>query len=311
MRKGIKIFSRLVFATMVLTLLSPLSLADTIILKNGQSVVADKIDEREEDITFYLQGLKMRVSKSMVVRIDKTNAASVAPPARAKRKAAKIKPPSKKIVRAEKAVNASPPPPKAPSGKIAEKKKAIHPGVRAEKKMKNDPKPSEKQPDTQTEKIRSEIRSCGLRDLRWGINRSAIGIMQEIETGSHQMDIKEYVRKNEDLKLGKAQLDSIVYAFWRYRLYTVTIWVSGHDNYVALRNEIFNRFGLGLKSENHPERYLWSDTYSDRMLKYVEADQTGLFWMRSKDLNRKYQLSQLKAPSTVLKAMEAKALRAN
>ncbi len=311
MEKGIKMISRLVFATIILMLLSPQSLADTIVLKNGQSIVADKIDQHEEDIIFYLQGLKMRVSKSMVVRIDKTNAVSVAAPARVKRKAATPKPPSSKIVKAEKAIKTNPQPTQTLSGKNAKKKKALHPGVRAEKRMKINPQPSEKQTRTQTEKIRSETRSCGLRNLRWGINRSAIGMMQEIDTGSDQMDLKEYVRKNEDLKLGDAQLDSIVYAFWRYRLYAVTIWVSGHDNYLALRSEIFNRFGVGLKSENHPDRYLWSDIHSDRMLKYVEADQTGLFWMRSKDLNRKYQLSQLKAPSTVLKAMEAKALRAN
>ncbi|MCK5419958.1 MAG: hypothetical protein KAI93_15655, partial [Desulfobacterales bacterium] len=34
-----------------------------------------------------------------------------------------------------------------------------------------------------------------------------------IFAGTGLMEVKEYVRSNEDLKMGKAQLDSIVYAF--------------------------------------------------------------------------------------------------
>ena len=310
MKNGLKLTSGVLFAAIIITLLSPLSLADTIILKNGQSIEADEIDEREEDLIFYMQGLKMRVSKAGVVRIVKTHKTDAAVPTRINRKAAVDQSPSDKLMQTEKAVKINPSPSKKPIRTHAKPKRASNQVVPAKKKMKVDPQPSEKPSDRQTGKIRSEIRWCGLRDLRWGIGRHTLGMMQEIESRTDQTDIKEFVRKNEDLKLGKAQLDSIVYAFWRHRLYAVTIWISGHDNYLALRNEIFNRFGVGLKSDKNTERYLWSDTYSDRMLKYVEADQTGLFWMRSKDLNRRYQLSQIKTPSTVLKAMEANALRA-
>ncbi len=310
MQKGPNIISSVVYAAILLTLLLPLSWADTIILKNGQTIETIKVDEHGKDIIFYLNGVKMRVSKEMVVRIVKPNEASAVPPVRVKRKAAKNETPSNIIVHRKKAKKFNPPPSKDPSSKRAGKKRASYPGVQTEQKKKADSQPAKNTAGMQTGKNRSEVRWCGFRDLRWGISRASIGIMQEIESGSDPVKIKEFVRKNEDLKFGKAQLDSIAYAFWRYRLYAVTIWVSGQDNYLALRNEVFNRFGAGLKSEDHPERYLWSDTSSDRMLKYVEADQTGLFWMRSKDLNRKYHLSQIKTPSTILKAMEANALRA-
>ncbi|MDH4010150.1 MAG: hypothetical protein OEU55_05495, partial [Desulfobacterales bacterium] len=84
-----------------------------------------------------------------------------------------------------------------------------------------------------------------------------------------------------------------------------------HANYLALRHEVFNRFGIGHKRDQNRERYLWSDPYSDRVLKYIDADQSGLFWMRSKELNRMHQLTHIKTPPTSLKSMEAKALSAN
>lgn len=111
--------------------------------------------------------------------------------------------------------------------------------------------------------------------------------------------------------MGKARLDSIVYAFWRHKLYAVTIRATGHANYLALRNEVFNRFGIGHRSDQNRERYFWTDRYSDRMLKYVDADQSGLFWMQSKELNRMHQLSRIKTPATALKSIKAKALSSN
>ena len=118
--------------------------------------------------------------------------------------------------------------------------------------------------------------------------------------------VKEYVRENEDLKMGGALLDSIVYSFWRQQLYAPTIWTRRQSNYRALRNEAFNRFGVGLKRDQNRECYFWSDLYRDRIMKYEDADQSGLFWMRSKELDRCYQISQIKTPSTDLKAGKQK-----
>ncbi len=278
MKKKHGMLKRFLCAAVSLTLLPLISSADTIVLKDGQSIEADKIDEREGDLFFYLHGMKMRVSKAAVLRIIKSKAPKEAPAAASKGKAVVKRKPSKREGRAKKIIKVN-------------------------------PLPSEHPAALQTEKSLPAVRSCGLRDLYWGSGRSAVGLLQEAQSGTGQVEIKEYVRANEDLKLGKAQLDSIIYAFWRHKLYAVTIWATGHANYLALRNEIFRRFGVGLKSDQHTERYLWSDTYSDRMLKYIAADQSGLFWMRSKDLNRMYQLSQIKTPSTYLKAMDANALR--
>lgn len=280
MKNGFKIINGFFWATISLTLLPALSSADMIVLKSGQSIEAKKVFEQEGNIFFYLHGLKMRVSKKAVLRVTKTNNAEPASPAGIKESTSEDRNRSNRTVQVEKIIETESLSAKNPAGE-------------------------------QTKKNQPEIRWSGFRDLHWAIGRSTLGRLTEVESGTDQEEIKEYVRANEDLKMGKAQLDSIVYAFWRHKLYAVTIWAAGHANFLALRNEVFNRFGIGHKSDQNRERYLWSDPYSDRMLKYVDADQSGLFWMRSKELNRMQQLTQIKTPSTALKSMEAKALRAN
>jgi len=280
MKERFKIKSAILLAAISLVLQPTLSPADMIVLKDGRNIEVEKASEREGNIFFYLHGLKMRVSKKAVLRVTKTNNAEPASPDGIKGSTAEDRNRSNRRVRVEKIIEAGSLSVETPAGEQREKKQL-------------------------------EIRWSGFRDLNWAIGRSTLGRLTEVESGTGREEIKEYVRANEDLKMGKARLDSIVYAFWRHKLYAVTIRAAGHTNYLALRNEVFNRFGIGHKSDQNRKRYLWSDAYSDRMLKYVDADQSGLFWMRSKELNRMHQLPQIKTPSTSSKSMETKALRTN
>lgn len=263
-----------------LILLPAFSFADTVILKHGRPIQAEKVWEQNGHIFFYLHGVKMRVAKKEVHRIVITDRASPHPQAStSNNKAADIKTPE--------------------------------PTNTDEKAIKIEPLPIEKPAAVKTKKPLKNAGSNGFRDLRWGDGRSTFDKLNEVESRSGLAEVKEYVRTNEELKMGAAQLNKIIYAFWRHKLYTITLWVEGRANYLALRHEIFNRFGVGHKSDQNQERYLWSDHYSDRMLKYIAEDQTGLFWMRSKELDSLYRLSQIKVPSSYLEAMEAKVLRAN
>jgi len=260
MKKGFKIISGFWGAVIILTLLPALSLADRIVLQDGQSIEVEKVIEDEDDLIFHLQGLKMRVSKAAVQRIIKTDEAAIAA---------------------------------------------------VEKSVEIDSLPAEKPSARPSQKGSREIRWSGFRDLCWASGCSTLGQLQEIESANGPAEIKKYVRANEDFNLGDARLNSIVYAFWRDQLYAVTLWTSGQTNYRELRKEIFNRFGVGLKHDQNRERYLWTDAYSERMLKYDGADQSAFFWMRSKALGQSYQLSQIKTSSTCLKASEKTRVNSN
>ena len=280
MKKRFKTRSAILLAAISVVLQPTLSPADLIVLKDGQNIEVEKASEQERNIFFYLHGLKMRVSKEAVLRVTKTNNAEPASPAGIKRNTSKDRNWSSRLARSENAIE-------------IETLPAVNPSAK------------------QTKQIRSEIRWSGFRDLRWAIGRSTFGRLIEIESGTGREEIKEYVRTDEDLKMGRARLDSIVYAFWHHKLYAVTIWTTGYDNYRAMRNEVFNHFGIGHRSDRNRERFVWSDPYSVRMLKYDSVAKSGLFWMGSKELNRRHQLSRIKTPSTGLISTETKTLSAN
>ena len=128
----------------------------------------------------------------------------------------------------------------------------------------------------------------------------------ELNTNTGLEEVKEYKRKNDELTMGDANLKSIVYAFWRDQFYTVTIRTEGNADYIALRREAFKRFGKGQPSKQSHERYLWSDVSTDRMLKYVQEEQEGMLWMRSKKIDRQYKLTKLNVPSSYLKWIKSK-----
>ena len=261
-----KIIGGTLWALLSLTLLPASSLADTILLKDGQRVEAENVIERDKNIFFTLYGLKMRVSTEAVLRIVRTHEAASTTPAILKGETTKECAPSDRVLPSEKAIRIDPLPVENPSGEL----------------------PGKNQP---------EIRWSGFRDLRWAIDRSTFGPLKEVKSPDRQKEIKEYVREYEDLKVGRARLESIVYSFWRNQLYALSIRARGQSDCRALRFEVFNRFGVGLKGDQSRELYSWADPYSDRILIYDEAQQSSLFWMRSKDLDHRYQLSRLKATS--------------
>ena len=146
----------------------------------------------------------------------------------------------------------------------------------------------------------------GLGDLKWGDRVANVGGLEIKPTDSGFKEVLEYVRPQDPLKLGDAQLTSVVYAFWRNQLYTVTIWTQGQADYLALRHAVFEKFGEGIKIDRPGEGYLWSDGPSDVMLEYSEENQHGMLWMRSKELDRKFKLSRLSGHTSYIRLMKSK-----
>jgi hypothetical protein len=151
--------------------------------------------------------------------------------------------------------------------------------------------------------------SDGFRDLPWGSELSDIAGMVKTETDTDLAGVVEFVRPNDVLRIGEAELKSIIYSFWHDQLYTVTIWTQNESNYKALRRAVFERFGEGSRGKASIERYIWSDRLTDRMLEYVKESEYGLLWMRSRDLDRKLKLSKYDASISYLKWLRSRDLK--
>jgi hypothetical protein len=252
----------------------PTALADTVFLKNGKTLKVEKAWEENDQVWFVFSDIKASIPQSKVTRIESDSSN-----------------PSKSVTpenrnRAE--INASQP---------------------AENMLPNPIKKTAETPTDPQQLIPKKkplfLHKDGLSDMKLGSRLDNASELEIKQTDSGLQNVIEYVRPSDSLILGDAILKSVIYAFWRDRLYTVSIWTQGRENYNALRDLVFNHFGKGARIDGSSERYLWSDSSTDAMLEYTRDDQYGLLWMRSKKLDRKLKLSKFKGHASYVKRIKS------
>ena len=150
------------------------------------------------------------------------------------------------------------------------------------------------------------LRKDGFYDLTWGRNVSGVEGLKKRQTVSDLAEVAEYVRPKDLFKIDNAPMESVIYAFWRDQFYTVTVWTKGYPNFKALRDVAIKKFGPGIRNESTRDRYIWSDTFSDIMLDYIQDSHHGMLWLRSKEIDRQCRSSQLKGHASYLKWMKSR-----
>ena len=157
---------------------------------------------------------------------------------------------------------------------------------------------------TRYSKPRSEL--DGFRGIKWGTEVTTLEGMEKVEQGkSSNADIVWYVRKGETLTFGKAKLENIFYSFWMGSFESVWIDFRGEENFDALKQELFERFGKVLesgelikKTEKEPlmersrttrqgreEFYFWDGKQMEMWLSYSKDRQKGTLSVNSKKIS--------------------------
>lgn len=88
----------------------------------------------------------------------------------------------------------------------------------------------------------------GFRGIKWETNISTLKDMIYVKTEAYSSapsagEIKGYARKNDELKLGGAKLDSILYCFWQGRFCNVLISFTGSTNFYGIKDACEIKFG--------------------------------------------------------------------
>jgi hypothetical protein len=243
--------------------------ADTVVLKNGRELKVAKTWQEGDQLCFIFHGMKAGIPQNKVIRIenDSKNQNKIV----AKRVDMR---PQKDVSRAQLNQKAQ---------KASTSRQAVSPT-----------------------KLLRVLRNDGFGDLIWGVEVSEVDGLEKKEVTRGFDDVIEYVRSQDILKVGDAVLSSIIYSFWRDRLYMVTIWTEEYSNYTALCDKVFKQFGPGHQIHPPREMYLWSGTPSDMMLEYINESRHGMLWLRSKEMDRQRRSSQLKSHASYLKWMKSK-----
>jgi len=260
-----------------LNFISVPALADKVFLKNGKTLEVETSRLEGDQIWFIFKGMQASLPQSRVVRIEKSSGQSVESAGSGDR--GSTDPDGTQFQTAEKFAQ----------NQITQTAGASTDPLQQPSAL---PKPL-------------VLRKDGLEDLKWSIRLSHIPGMKLKPTDSGLADVVEYLRPKDVLKLGDIELTSVVYAFWRDQLYTISIWTEGQKNFSALRRAAFAQFGQGARIDSSNERYLWTNDTTDVMLKYTGEGQYGLLWMRCKELDRKMKLSKLNRHTSFLKRMKS------
>jgi hypothetical protein len=269
-------------AAVLFLILMPLTArADILHLKIGKELNVERAWQESDQVCFILQGLKASIPQSKVSRIECITRNSNDPRDSGN--------PENKF-NADLKPSSPEPAVELPPNRTKKTAESV----------------STSQPESLTPGKTLFLRRDGLGDLKWGTRLVAVKGLKQRHIDSGLEDVTEYVRPADVLKLGDAALIAVVYAFWQDQFYTATIWTQGPANYNALRDAASKQFGQGTQIESAGERYLWSDSLTDAMLKYETDGHFGMLWLRSKKLDRKLKLTKIISPTSYLKWMKSR-----
>lgn len=137
----------------------------------------------------------------------------------------------------------------------------------------------------------------GFGGMKWGDHLTSQEGFRKLEEDSELPEVFEYILRDEPVQLGSDTEDPVVkYAFWKNRLYMVTLWAAGPASYSSMREAMVKRYGPGIQSPDKKQTHYWMDDSADRMIDYLEDKEVGMLWMRSREINHQYKLSQLRIP---------------
>jgi hypothetical protein len=93
----------------------------------------------------------------------------------------------------------------------------------------------------------------GFRDLKFGNPPTSDMVLKEEESG----DTKYYARPRDDLSLGGAQLQRIIYGFYKDRFFWLLLETQGLVNSRAMLDVMRQAYGPGYQGNRYMQQFAW------------------------------------------------------
>lgn len=133
----------------------------------------------------------------------------------------------------------------------------------------------------------------GFRGFKWQTAIAALDPWRTMDCIELVGEFAYYQKKQEDLHLGLANLESIIYEFWNGRFSSVIITTRGQQNYAKLKDYIFARYGVGQRSPIYEKMevqdFMWNGYQTRMYLRYSDLDRVGVLSLHSIAMLNKQQ----------------------
>jgi len=99
-------------------------------------------------------------------------------------------------------------------------------------------------------------RDGGFVDARLGDSIESVSGLSLIGTDA-AAGTATYIRRSDDLRVGRVEVDEVTYSFYQGRLYFVSIQMTGKANARGVLGALEQTFGAGIATGAHPNEQIW------------------------------------------------------
>jgi hypothetical protein len=119
----------------------------------------------------------------------------------------------------------------------------------------------------------------GFRGIKWQTDIAKLDPWKTMEVLEVYGNSVYYRKKQEDLRLGQAPAQDIIYEFWNGKFASVLV-VTRHEPYYAkLRDYVFGKYGEGYRPQAFKlagvQDFVWMGYLTKMYLNYSDIDRTG------------------------------------
>jgi hypothetical protein len=128
----------------------------------------------------------------------------------------------------------------------------------------------------------------GFRGIKWGTKLLAafpnLKKIKRVKSSSESYPFLEsYLKDEEDLKLGRANLETIEYCFWDEKFIGVAIVAKDPEDWFGLKEVTFEKFGKGFQPSKHIEEYEWRGKKTSAFFRKEEETKLGELFIGSEE----------------------------
>ena len=126
----------------------------------------------------------------------------------------------------------------------------------------------------------------GFNGINWETEVSTLKEMKSYRKDPSHGGIYFYLKAGDGYRLRSGKLIPIQYGFWREKFYIGMVMTDQVSDFEALKESVFEKFGVGAKPFINKEEYLWIGKDATMALRYDENLRKGTYYIRSNSMEK-------------------------
>jgi hypothetical protein len=110
------------------------------------------------------------------------------------------------------------------------------------------------------------------RGIKWGSN---IRELPDMKLMAEEGDLKFFERPNDLTKVGDADVDKVIYGFYKDRFYNVMIYYRSLSNFSRIQEMFSREFGKPFQPNESEKKLFWNGEQVNLLLNFDDVSNTG------------------------------------